>query len=61
MAAVGMLKFIVCFVETTHEPLHLDKLNFGTVRDMDIPTNFVQCHIFVNYLTFDVIEWNIKI
>jgi hypothetical protein len=25
MAAVWMLKFIVCFVETTHEPLHLDK------------------------------------
>jgi hypothetical protein len=26
MAAVLMIKFIVCFVETTHEPLHLDKL-----------------------------------
>jgi hypothetical protein len=25
MAAVWMLKFIVCFVETTHEPLNLDK------------------------------------
>jgi hypothetical protein len=25
MAAVWMLKFIVCFVETTHEPLYLDK------------------------------------
>jgi hypothetical protein len=25
MAAVWMLKFIVCFVETTHELLHLDK------------------------------------
>jgi hypothetical protein len=23
--------------------------------------NFVQCHIFVNYLTFAVNEWNIKI
>jgi hypothetical protein len=23
--------------------------------------NFVQCHIFVNYLTFTVNEWNIKI
>jgi hypothetical protein len=22
--------------------------------------NFVQCHIFVNYLTFAVNEWNIK-
>jgi hypothetical protein len=26
MAAVLMLKFIVCFAETTHEPLHLDEL-----------------------------------
>jgi hypothetical protein len=25
MAAVWVLKFIVGFVETTHEPLHLDK------------------------------------
>jgi hypothetical protein len=25
MTAVWMLKFIVCFVETTHEPLQLDK------------------------------------
>jgi hypothetical protein len=25
MAAVLMLKFIFCFVETTDEPLHLDK------------------------------------
>jgi hypothetical protein len=23
-------------------------------------SNFVQCHIFVNYLTFAVNEWNIK-
>jgi hypothetical protein len=23
--------------------------------------NFVQCHIFVNYLTFAVNEWNIKL
>jgi hypothetical protein len=25
MAAVWMLKFVVCFVETIREPLHLDK------------------------------------
>jgi hypothetical protein len=25
MAAVWILKSIFCFVETTHEPLHLDK------------------------------------
>jgi hypothetical protein len=28
MVAVWMLKFVVCFVETTHEPLHLDKWTF---------------------------------
>jgi hypothetical protein len=28
MAAIWMLKFIVCFVEATHKPLH-----FGIVRD----------------------------
>jgi hypothetical protein len=23
--------------------------------------NFVQCHIFLNYLTFAINEWNVKI
>jgi hypothetical protein len=98
MAAVWMLKFIVCFVETTNEPLHLGKWTLVQKEIMDIPTsfiwivvlfdtvfkygdgkkfwgyvvinaeqpcvefcNFVQCHILVNYLTFAVNEWNIKI
>jgi hypothetical protein len=97
MAAVWMLKFIVCFVETTHEPLYLDKWTLVYGEIMDITTsfiwviilfdavfkngdgakfwgyfginaeplcvelcNFVQCHIFVNYLTFAINEWNKK-
>jgi hypothetical protein len=33
MAAVRMLKFIFCFVETTHEPLHSRQMNFDIARD----------------------------
>jgi hypothetical protein len=85
-------------METTHEPLHLDKWTLLQKEIMDIPIsfvwiiilfdavfkygdgakflgyvlinaeqlcaefcNFVQCHIFVNYLTSAVNEWNINI
>jgi hypothetical protein len=41
MAVVSMLKFIVCFVETTHEPLHLDKLTLVEEEIMDIPISFI--------------------
>jgi hypothetical protein len=98
MAAVWMLKFMFSFVETTHEPLHLDKWTLVWWEIMDIHIsfiwiiilfdavfkygdgakfwcyvvinaeplcvefcNFVQYHIFVNYLTFAINEWNIKI
>jgi hypothetical protein len=37
------------YVGTNAEPLRIEFCNF------------VQCHIFVNYLTFAVNEWNIKI
>jgi hypothetical protein len=36
-----MLKFIVCFVETTHEPFHLDKWTLVYKKIMDIPTSFI--------------------
>jgi hypothetical protein len=36
-----MLKFIVCFVETTHEPLHLDRWSLEKEEIMDIPINFI--------------------
>jgi hypothetical protein len=39
MAAVWMLKLVVCFVETTHEPLHLDKWTLQEI--MAIPTSFI--------------------
>jgi hypothetical protein len=98
MAASWMLKFIVYFVGTTHEPLHLAKWTVVLGKVMDVPTsfiwiiilfdavfkyddgakfwgyvrinaetlcvvfcNFVQCYIIVNFLTFPVNEWNIKI
>jgi hypothetical protein len=41
MAAVWMLKFIVRFVETTHEPLHLDKWTLVQEEIMDIPISFI--------------------
>jgi hypothetical protein len=41
MAASWMLKFIVCFVEITHEPLHLDKWTWVLWKIMDIPTSFI--------------------
>jgi hypothetical protein len=41
MAAVWMLKFIVCSVETTHEPLHLDKWTLVQQEIMDIPISFI--------------------
>jgi hypothetical protein len=28
-----MLKFIFCFMETAHKPLHLRGIRFGTVKD----------------------------
>jgi hypothetical protein len=41
MAASWMLQFIVCFVETTHEPLHLDKWTFVLQKIMDMPTSLI--------------------
>jgi hypothetical protein len=41
MAAVWMLKFIVCFVETTHEPLHSDKWTLVLWEIVDIPISFI--------------------
>jgi hypothetical protein len=41
MAAVWMEKFIVCSVETTHEPLHLDKWTSVQEEIMDIPITFI--------------------
>jgi hypothetical protein len=34
MTASWMLKFIVCFVETTHEPLHLDKWTLAYLQGL---------------------------
>jgi hypothetical protein len=36
-----MLKFIVCFVETTHEPLHFWQMNFVWWEIIVITTSFI--------------------
>jgi hypothetical protein len=35
------LEFILCFIETTHELLHLDKLGLVQYMIMDIPASFI--------------------
>jgi hypothetical protein len=41
MEAVWLLEFIACFVETTHEPLHLGKWTVEQQEVMNIPTSFI--------------------
>jgi hypothetical protein len=46
MAGDWCLKSSFCFMETTHEPLHLVKLNFVYWKIMNIPTSFIRTIIF---------------
>jgi hypothetical protein len=46
MAGDWCLISTFCFMETTHEPLHLVKLNFVHWKIMDIPTSFIRTIIF---------------
>jgi hypothetical protein len=48
MAAIWMLKFIVCSAETTHEPLHSDKWTLVQEKIMEIPTSFISIIILFN-------------
>jgi hypothetical protein len=41
MASGLKLKFTFCSMETTHEPLHLDKLSLVQWKIMNIPTSFI--------------------
>jgi hypothetical protein len=41
-------KLTFCFMETTHEPLHLDKRSLVQWKIMDIPTDFVWIIIFLD-------------
>jgi hypothetical protein len=47
-----MLKFLFCFVETTHESLHLRQMNFGIVKDHGHTNKFYLNHNFVFFAVF---------
>jgi hypothetical protein len=47
MAAGLNLKLIFCFMEITHEPLHLRLLKSGTVKDHEHT-----CEFYLNYYFF---------
>jgi hypothetical protein len=48
MAGGRKLKFTFYFMESTHEPLHLDKLSFERRQIIDIPTSFIWIIIFLD-------------
>jgi hypothetical protein len=48
MADGWNLKLTVCFVATTHEPLHLDKWSFVHWKTIDITTSSVWIIIFLD-------------
>jgi hypothetical protein len=41
MAGGWKLKFAFCFMETAHEPLHLDKWSLVQWKITDMPTSFI--------------------
>jgi hypothetical protein len=51
-------KILFCLIETTHEPLRLDKWNLVPWKTMDVPASFVWIIIFLAKFLNVAMVWN---